>query len=203
MCTRNTGMSWGGGWSVRERGWNDLAALTAEWWTDFKSNIFHIPALLYGAAVCVCAFCCCCIVFLYFIFHYHSPVLHLSSHFMCSLFRFLLFRFGCAFVFSLSPLLVIFIAMKTIATTTTNYCDKHKHKTINVNLQGRMLPHNISQGVIISNHSLVLQGVSRATAGNYSCVGFNAEGDGISPPFTLNVLCKSSILYIYSRHNPI
>ncbi|KAG4065909.1 hypothetical protein HA402_000356 [Bradysia odoriphaga] len=53
---------------------------------------------------------------------------------------------------------------------------------------GRMLPHNISQGVIISNHSLVLQGVSRATAGNYSCVGFNAEGDGISPPFTLNVL---------------
>lgn len=64
-------------------------------------------------------------------------------------------------------------------------------------LQGRMLPHNISQGVIISNHSLVLQGVSRATAGNYSCVGFNAEGDGISPPFTLNVLCKSSIHFIY------
>lgn len=69
-----------------------------------------------------------------------------------------------------------------------------------------MLPHNISQGVIISNHSLVLQGVSRATAGNYSCVGFNAEGDGISPPFTLNVLCKSSILYIYSQQatqNPV
>lgn len=57
-----------------------------------------------------------------------------------------------------------------------------------------MLPHNISQGVIISNHSLVLQGVSRATAGNYSCVGFNAEGDGISPPFTLNVLCKFFII---------
>ncbi|XP_055324788.1 protein turtle [Sitodiplosis mosellana] len=57
---------------------------------------------------------------------------------------------------------------------------------------GRMLPHNISQGVIISNHSLVLQGVSRATAGNYSCVGFNAEGDGISPSFTLNVLYAPS-----------
>lgn len=54
-----------------------------------------------------------------------------------------------------------------------------------------MLPHNISQGVIISNHSLVLQGVSRATAGNYSCVGYNAEGDGISPAFKLNVLCKN------------
>ncbi|XP_037921192.1 kin of IRRE-like protein 1 [Hermetia illucens] len=53
---------------------------------------------------------------------------------------------------------------------------------------GRPLPHNISQGVIISNHSLVLQGVSRSTAGNYSCVGYNAEGDGISPPFKLNIL---------------
>ncbi|XP_055904253.1 uncharacterized protein LOC129940050 [Eupeodes corollae] len=55
-------------------------------------------------------------------------------------------------------------------------------------LMSRPLPHNISQGVIISNHSLVLQGVSRATAGNYSCVGYNAEGDGKSPPFMLNIL---------------
>ncbi|KAH8294938.1 hypothetical protein KR018_004471 [Drosophila ironensis] len=50
------------------------------------------------------------------------------------------------------------------------------------------LSHNISQGIIISNHSLVLQGVTRATAGNYSCVGFNAEGEGISAPFPLNIL---------------
>ncbi|XP_030379920.1 hemicentin-2 [Scaptodrosophila lebanonensis] len=50
------------------------------------------------------------------------------------------------------------------------------------------LPHNISQGVIISNHSLVLQGVTRSTAGNYSCVGFNAEGEGISSAFPLNIL---------------
>lgn len=75
------------------------------------------------------------------------------------------------------------------------------NKYMEIMMQGRMLPHNISQGVIISNHSLVLQGVSRATAGNYSCVGYNAEGDGISPPFTLNVLCKSSIriIYLYYR----
>ncbi|CRK89491.1 CLUMA_CG003227, isoform A [Clunio marinus] len=53
---------------------------------------------------------------------------------------------------------------------------------------GRMLPHNISQGVIISNISLVLQSVSRTTAGNYSCVGYNAEGDGESLPFELNVM---------------
>lgn len=57
-------------------------------------------------------------------------------------------------------------------------------------LQGYLLAHNQQQGVIISNHSLVIQGVSRTTAGNYSCVGFNAEGQGNSPPFQLNVLCK-------------
>ncbi|EDV93890.1 hemicentin-2 [Drosophila grimshawi] len=50
------------------------------------------------------------------------------------------------------------------------------------------LLHNISQGVIISNHSLVLQGVTKVTAGNYTCVGFNAEGEGISEPFNLNIL---------------
>ncbi|KAF6200039.1 hypothetical protein GE061_006339 [Apolygus lucorum] len=52
----------------------------------------------------------------------------------------------------------------------------------------RPLNHNIGQGVIISNQSLVLQGVSRNSAGNYSCVGFNTEGDGESSPFYLNVL---------------
>lgn len=60
-----------------------------------------------------------------------------------------------------------------------------------------MLLHNVSHGVIISNISLVLQGVSRATAGNYSCVGFNAEGDGVSPPFKLNVLCEYNYLQIH------
>ncbi|KAL0269902.1 UNVERIFIED_CONTAM: hypothetical protein PYX00_007485 [Menopon gallinae] len=53
---------------------------------------------------------------------------------------------------------------------------------------GRPLNHNVGHGVIISNQSLVLQGVSRSSAGNYSCVGFNTEGDGESLPFYLNVL---------------
>ncbi|XP_059611203.1 protein turtle [Phlebotomus argentipes] len=57
---------------------------------------------------------------------------------------------------------------------------------------GRTLPHNQQQGIIISNQSLVLQGVSRSTAGNYSCVGFNAEGEGVSSPFELNVLYAPS-----------
>lgn len=57
-------------------------------------------------------------------------------------------------------------------------------------MQNKTLTRNISQGVIVSKHSLVLQGVSRTTAGNYTCVGFNAEGEGSSPTFELNVMCK-------------
>ncbi|XP_038206858.1 protein turtle-like, partial [Zerene cesonia] len=60
----------------------------------------------------------------------------------------------------------------------------------------KMLSHNVGQGIIISNQSLVLQGVGRSTAGNYTCVGFNAEGDGESRPFMLDVLyaptCRSA-----------
>lgn len=57
-----------------------------------------------------------------------------------------------------------------------------------------MLHHNVASGVIISNQSLVLQGVSRATAGNYTCVGYNTEGDGESNAFYLNVLCKYTVI---------
>jgi hypothetical protein len=53
-----------------------------------------------------------------------------------------------------------------------------------------MLNHNVGQGVIISNQSLVLQGVNRASAGNYTCVGHNTEGDGESNYFYLNVMCE-------------
>ncbi|XP_073998334.1 sidestep VII transmembrane protein isoform X2 [Rhodnius prolixus] len=53
---------------------------------------------------------------------------------------------------------------------------------------GHILNHNVGQGVIISNQSLVLQGVSRQSAGEYTCVGFNTEGDGESKPFYLNVM---------------
>ncbi|XP_063232136.1 hemicentin-1-like [Bacillus rossius redtenbacheri] len=52
----------------------------------------------------------------------------------------------------------------------------------------KTLSHNTSQRVLISNQSLVLQGVSRASAGNYTCVGYNTEGDGESAPFYLNVM---------------
>ncbi|KYQ57083.1 Nephrin, partial [Trachymyrmex zeteki] len=54
--------------------------------------------------------------------------------------------------------------------------------------QSKALHHNITQGIIISNQSLVLQGVDRKSAGNYTCVGYNTEGDGESSPFYLNVM---------------
>ncbi|XP_056646735.1 hemicentin-1-like [Diorhabda sublineata] len=66
---------------------------------------------------------------------------------------------------------------------------------------GKLLSNNVNAGIIITNQSLVLQGVSRSTAGNYTCVGFNTEGDGKSNPFYLNVLyapsCKPNQTRIY------
>lgn len=62
--------------------------------------------------------------------------------------------------------------------------------TLSLVPQGKQLNHNISGGVIIANQSLVLQGVSRASAGNYTCVGFNQEGEGVSNSFYLNVMCE-------------
>ncbi|XP_015439743.1 PREDICTED: hemicentin-2-like [Dufourea novaeangliae] len=67
---------------------------------------------------------------------------------------------------------------------------------------GKTLHHNITQGIIISNQSLVLQGVDRKSAGNYTCVGYNTEGDGESSPFYLNVMfaptCKPNQAKVHS-----
>lgn len=58
--------------------------------------------------------------------------------------------------------------------------------------QNKLLQHNVQKGVIVSNQSLVLQKVTRSNGGNYTCIGYNAEGDGVSEPLYLNVMCKSS-----------
>ncbi|XP_071454107.1 neural cell adhesion molecule 1-like [Hetaerina americana] len=45
---------------------------------------------------------------------------------------------------------------------------------------GTILSHNMSARVIRSNQSLVLQKVTRASAGQYACAAVNPEGEGVS-----------------------
>lgn len=53
-----------------------------------------------------------------------------------------------------------------------------------------MLYNNASEGIIISNYSLVLQDIKRSRAGIYTCIGTNIEGDGESNPVHLEIACK-------------
>ncbi|XP_030753320.1 nephrin-like [Sitophilus oryzae] len=56
---------------------------------------------------------------------------------------------------------------------------------------------NSTAGVIVSNQTLVLQGVSRASSGRYACEATNKEGTSVSPAFHLRVkfepVCKDGL----------
>lgn len=62
--------------------------------------------------------------------------------------------------------------------------------------QGNELHHNVTAGVILSDQSLVLQSVTRALAGDYTCLAANPEGKGTSNPVTLRVRCKSIPIFL-------
>ena len=63
---------------------------------------------------------------------------------------------------------------------------------INCMFEGSPLFSDPSQGIIISNQSLVLQKVRRQSRGQYWCSAFNSQGQGDSEEFFLKVLCKLS-----------
>ncbi|XP_065086587.1 hemicentin-1-like [Ochlerotatus camptorhynchus] len=52
---------------------------------------------------------------------------------------------------------------------------------------GNELHHNVTAGIILSDHSLALQGVSRNLAGDYTCMAANTEGRGTSKEVELRV----------------
>ncbi|KAL1129902.1 hypothetical protein AAG570_012846 [Ranatra chinensis] len=58
------------------------------------------------------------------------------------------------------------------------------------NRAGRSIINDPSGGVIVSNQTLVLQSVSRSSAGYYSCGAANSQGETHSSPFLLHVKCK-------------
>ncbi|KAG8253862.1 hypothetical protein J6590_024216 [Homalodisca vitripennis] len=66
---------------------------------------------------------------------------------------------------------------------------------------GQELHHNVTSGVILSDHSLVLQGVTRQTAGDFTCLAANTEGKGTSNPVALKVMfvptCKEEREELY------
>lgn len=55
---------------------------------------------------------------------------------------------------------------------------------------GEEVVHDLGHGIIITNDSLVLQKVTRDQAGSYTCEASNVEGDQVSKPVTITIMCK-------------
>lgn len=65
---------------------------------------------------------------------------------------------------------------------------------------GKELHQNATAGIILpGGQSLVLQSVTKSSAGEYSCMAVNVEGKSASRPVTLEVMCKYIPFYIDPR----
>lgn len=64
----------------------------------------------------------------------------------------------------------------------------------------RELHQNVTAGVILpGGQSLVLQSVTKSSAGEYSCMAINDEGKAKSDPVTLEVMCKCILIEYLGR----
>jgi len=70
---------------------------------------------------------------------------------------------------------------------------RHQRARTILCLQGKELKNNSTAGVVLSDHSLVLQGLTRYSAGDYTCLAVNSEGKTASNPVSLQIMCKSKI----------
>ncbi|TGZ45921.1 Turtle-like protein A [Temnothorax longispinosus] len=65
-------------------------------------------------------------------------------------------------------------------------------------IPGGVLTQNYSAGIIMSTQSLVLQGIGRDNAGNYTCLASNDRGETTSPIVNLRVQCKRVFPFSFS-----
>ncbi|KAK3850591.1 hypothetical protein Pcinc_042713 [Petrolisthes cinctipes] len=56
---------------------------------------------------------------------------------------------------------------------------------------GKVVSHNVSAGVIVSEDTLALQQVRREGSGRYQCSASNVEGDTLSSPVNITIKCES------------
>lgn len=57
-------------------------------------------------------------------------------------------------------------------------------------LQEEELHYNVTAGIVLSDHSLVLQSITRDSAGKYTCMAVNVEGRASSNVVNLEIMCK-------------